>query len=273
MKKVLKLIYQSIPFKKQMFIFLKKIWTPKESLYMHLHFKESFEVPVSSDKNFKIYNTTSIENEIFWEGLNGKWEKESLKLWQKLCLDANCIFDIGANTGVYSLVAKTINPSAKVFAFEPHPLFFDMLEQNIKINSFDIASYKKAISNIDGDLVIEDYSGAIPVINVSATTLDTFILENQLKAVDLLKIDVETHEPEVIKGFLKNLSLHKPTLLIEVLNEEIAKFLNDTFVDMEYLYFNIDEKGLVVQTPKVEKSFHFNYLICKKEVALKIGLI
>ena len=63
------------------------------------------------------------------------------------------------------------------------------------------------------------------------------------------------------------------TLLIEILNEDVAKSINDLIGNIEYLYFNIDERGGVRQTEKIEKSDYYNYLICEASVAKKIGLI
>ena len=58
-----------------------------------------------------------------------------------------------------------------------------------------------------------------------------------------------------------------------MLNNQVADFLNNSFKNMEYLYFNIDESGKVLQTSKIEKSISFNYLVCSKEIAAKIKLI
>ena len=60
-----------------------------------------------------------LENEIFWSGLTNGWEKISTRLWIELSKNSKVIFDIGANTGIYSLVSKSINPTSQVFAFEP----------------------------------------------------------------------------------------------------------------------------------------------------------
>src|SRR6188768_328627 len=173
MKQILKTIYTLIPFKRELYGLLKIFWTPKESIYKHLHFKEPYTVRVDKNRKFKIHNGNQIENEIFWEGLTGKWESESMKLWLQLCEFSNCIFDVGANTGVYALVAKTVNPKAAVYAFEPHPMFYTMLQRNVQLNNYDIKSYQKAVSNFDGNLSIEDYSGSSPSISVEAITLDT----------------------------------------------------------------------------------------------------
>ena len=57
------------------------------------------------------------------------------------------IFDVGANTGIYSLVAKTLNKEAKVFAFEPSSKLSKSLNKNNQINNYDIICEKIALSN------------------------------------------------------------------------------------------------------------------------------
>lgn len=272
-KKILKYAYKTTPFKKQFFLIVRKFWKPKEKIYRHLYFSEAFKVRIEKDKSFWLYNGTIIENEIFWNGLMGKWEKESLKLWLKLSKISEHIIDVGANNGVYGLVAKAVNPKSEVYCFEPHPVFFKNLENNIKRNNFNIRALQSAVSDVNGNLKIEDYSGVTSSIEVDSITLDTFIQNNNIDSVNLLKIDVETFEPQVIMGFGENLAKSRPTLLIEILNVEAAGRINDLVKDLGYLYFNINEENGFRQTKKIEKSDHYNYLICQPNIAKEIGLI
>jgi FkbM family methyltransferase len=273
MKKLIKRIYNIIPFKQEIFSALKFFWKPKEGIFKHLHFNGIITVNVSETKCFKInHHGFHIENEIFWVGLKSCWEKESMKLWINLCKESNTIIDIGANTGIYSLVAKTINPNAKVYSFEPQPLLYTYLHQNIILNNFDIVPIKKAASNKDGIDIIDDFVSGFS-LPVETLCLKTFIEQNKLEKLDLIKIDVETHEPEVLEGFSEYLFRFKPTLLIEILNNHIAEKVYNSVKNLDYLYFNIDEKGTVRQTEKIEKSDYYNYLLCNSAIATKIGLI
>lgn len=181
-KKIFKGFYNFIPFKQQIFSILKIFWTPPESIFKHLHFKGKFKVKINQSKSFMLNHFgLQCENEIFWMGWKHNWEKESIKVWGKLCKDSQIILDIGANTGIYSLVAKTINPNSKVYAFEPELFFYDMLQKNNSLNNFDIQSYPKAISNYDGDIIIEAFSGQSKSFTVESITLDTFIKQNEIK--------------------------------------------------------------------------------------------
>lgn len=109
LRSTFRLIYSKIPLKKHVFLLVKKFWKPKDEIYKHLHFTSAFKVDISKKTSFKIHNGTYIENEIFWNGLFGKWEKQSMSLWVSLSKSSNTILDIGANNGIYALVAKSIN--------------------------------------------------------------------------------------------------------------------------------------------------------------------
>jgi FkbM family methyltransferase len=290
MKALFKKTYNLLPFKKELFSLLKSVWTPSESIYRHLHFKDVFTVKIDSTNKFKMkHYGFQLENAIFWSGLTEGWEKESIKLWIALCKDAEVIVDVGANTGVYSLVAKTIKPSASVFAFEPVKRVYQKLRENITLNNLDIKTYERAISNANGTATIYDidsahtysvtvnknmYSNDTKVIEsvIQTSTLDTFIKENNIPKIDLIKIDVETHEAEVLEGFSEYLKAFKPTMLIEILTDEIGYKIESQVKNLNYLYFNIDELGSVRQVSTLTKSDYYNYLFCTAEVAKKLNL-
>lgn len=59
-----------------------------------------------------------IANKLYYCGLKG-YEYETIKIWIELVKKSEVIFDIGAYTGLYSLIAALINNKARVFAFEP----------------------------------------------------------------------------------------------------------------------------------------------------------
>ncbi|WP_018342191.1 FkbM family methyltransferase [Cytophaga aurantiaca] len=290
MKKFFKSIYRALPFKKEAFTLLKYVWTPSESIYRHLYFKDVFTVKIDSSKKFKIkHYGFQLENAIFWSGLTEGWEKESIKLWIKLCEDSDVIVDIGANTGVYALVAKTVNPSSRVYAFEPVARVYQKLRENIELNAFDIHAYEQAASNFNGTATIYDtdsehtysvtvnknmFSSETTVVSttIETITLDAFIKNSKIEKIDLIKIDVETHEAEVLEGYSEFLSVHKPTMLIEILTDEIGEKVEALVKDLNYLYFNIDELGSVRHVTSLSKSDYYNYLFCSPATADKLNL-
>jgi len=289
-KKILKIVYASLPFKKELFTIIKKTIRPSQNLYKHLYFKGVFNVSVDHT-SFKIrHYGFEIENEIFWRGLENGWEKISVSLWINLCKEANTIIDIGANTGVYSLIASAVKPAAQVIALEPVTRVFEKLQANNKLNHFNINCLPLAASDKNGVAKIFDVPGEhvysvtvntnvhqsnVHVIEteIRTITLDTIAETFSLSKIDLIKIDVETHEPEVLKGYEKYLSVHKPTILIEVLTDEVAAKVNNLLQGMGYLFFNINESTGIQQTERIHKSDYFNYLVCSPSIARSLKLV
>lgn len=290
MRKSLKYIYKLIPFKKQLFIALRCFWKPKERIYKHLHFIGVIKLKINSQQKFKIkHYGFQVENDLFWSGLPGNWEKKSLQLWINLCKESNVILDIGANTGIYALIAKTINPNAKVYAFEPVKRVYEKLTYNNSLNNYDISCIECALSNSDGTAIIYDtnaehtYSVTVNK-NLNTTDLNTFETKIQTKKlstfieketiskIDLIKIDVESHEPEVLEGMGEYLEKMRPTVLIEILNNEIGTHVQKYFENKGYLYFKIDGEVFKTNEIRIEKNY-CNYLICTQETAKNLNLL
>ena len=157
LSKTAKVLYSSIPFKKQLFSALKLFWKPDEKVFRHLHFKGVFKVKLDESHAFKLrHYAFQIENEIFLGGIRGGWEKTSIDLWIKLCKNANVVFDIGANTGVLALIAKTMNPNSLVYAIEPIKRVYEKLVANVDLNNYEIRTFEKAASNRNGSAIVFD---------------------------------------------------------------------------------------------------------------------
>ena len=138
--------------------------------------------------------------------------------------------DIGANIGNH---ARAFSPHfEKVYAFEPNPLTFALLNFNVKtfsnIETFAIALSDKADKqpfSIDmhnsGKSKLTDSSvpEASDVI-VNTTTLDEFMGARESR-ISLIKLDVEGHEPRVLQGAKHCINTHKPIIMTELLEEQI----------------------------------------------------
>ena len=286
-------VWKVLPFKRGMALFLRHFSIVRNKLYKDLRFKGEFRIRVG-DSNFKIYHHyyTSLENEIFWQGLETGWEAKTISLWAKVAKNSMCIFDVGANTGIFSLCAKAVNPKAQVYAFEPSRSTFKKLQKNVLINNFDIATNELAISKEKGIATFYDYdlphqySASLnrsmqndrkdfpsKEYDVDITTLDDFIDEHKINRIDLIKIDVEKHETEVLEGFKRHLEVYSPVVFIEVLDDKIGEQVQRIFEPYDYLFFNISLDTEPVQTKDIKHLKSDNYLLCQKETAKELGLL
>jgi FkbM family methyltransferase len=138
-------------------------------------------------------------------------------------LDDPVILDIGANEGAYSKLLLSINPQAKILAFEPNPETYARLRQNLahtsaetyvygfsdKQESVELWDYSAGVSTSHATLyreVIEDIQNEESKhTTIELLKLDDFIEKNLhhdylTGGIDLLKIDTEGHELAVLKG-------------------------------------------------------------------------
>jgi len=140
---------------------------------------------------------------------------------------AKLVVDIGANEGFYTLKIKENNPHCRVIAVEPNPYVFEILKKNVDSNRLEgVTIVNKAISSGDGAMRMEIIKeiGAIGArdlgianrpwlknefvekVTVPAVTLGTFCREYDIKAIDILKIDVEGMEAEILESASKLLT-------------------------------------------------------------------
>lgn len=289
MKKILKLIYKKVPFKKNIFSFVKIFYIPPKSIFKHLSFKGAFRVLMNNDVSVMLMNNySSMENELFWLGFGGLHERISMEYWLKLAKYSNTILDIGAYHGIYALAAKSANKNAAVYAFEPVPQNFNIMKQNIEFNNFDIYSNQCGISDHDGTAVFcgDNFTSATTgslnksnfvdkphqEIRVQIRSIASFIKEHRIKKIDLIKIDVEGHEYEVILGMKEYLKTMRPQLLIEITSSESAEKLKPLLEGIGYHYFDVDEVNKPRLLPTLQKSSDVNLLIFTHDMAAKLDL-
>ena len=290
MRNGLRALYAAVPFKREIFLGLRLLPIPPR-VYRHLHFRGTFTVGIPhSPRRFRMaHYGYELENELFWGGLYGNYERESMRVWVALCSRAHSIVDVGANTGVFSLVAKAVNPNALVTAFEPVQRIYEKLLENARVNGFDIQAHMVALSDRTGegfyfDTMTEHAYSVTVNKNIlepgvpgekralRTITLDDFIRQNGVDRIELMKIDVETHEPEVLDGFRGHLDRFHPDMLIEVLDESIAARLNGLLAGRNYLFYDVNETSGLRSIPTVEKSSERNILACSRETAHALGL-
>jgi FkbM family methyltransferase len=137
--------------------------------------------------------------------------------------------DVGANFGVYTLVAsRLIGETGRVLAFEPTAQSFAILRQNIELNRFsNVDAFQVALAEARGKAWLN--YGWDPVGNwlgkdlrsgnggeeVRTESLDQILEENGIDHVDAIKIDVEGAEELVLLGAARCLARHRPIVIFE----------------------------------------------------------
>lgn len=156
----------------------------------------------------------------------GVWEPFETDLLRRQLRPGDRVLDVGANIGYFSLVsAACVGEQGKVYAFEPEPQNFALLEENIDLNGYRgrITPCRAALAakagtgvlyispdNLGDHQLHEEAPGRdrIPVaLKVGA---DWF--RGREERLDLVKVDVQGAEHAVIEGLFPLLSASGPKL-------------------------------------------------------------
>lgn len=133
-------------------------------------------------------------------------------------LEKGVILDVGANVGHYSIMLRKNKVTLPVYAFEPHPVAFNHLQQAAR--QYDFTPVPHGAGHEVATAVIYDYANnggsehasmyqevitglrqqAADAVNIALTTVDDFAADNQIREIALLKIDTEGNELNVLKG-------------------------------------------------------------------------
>jgi FkbM family methyltransferase len=191
-----------------------------------------------------------LDQELFWYGFS-RWEHATIKLYAQLAASARVTLDIGANSGIYSMIACAVNPSGRVIAFEPVPNTHALLKKNLEINSLTGRCLVHAIA-------LGDSAGVTEITVPEDTSMATMAggregqrFEIRVEAgdslvppgtgVDLIKIDVEGFEAKALTGLSRVLAESKPAIIFEVWKSDVGAELEALLVPLGYTFYRIDD--------------------------------
>jgi FkbM family methyltransferase len=158
-------------------------------------------------------------------------------------------YDIGANIGLFSLLAaRIVGKEGRVVAFEADPEVAVRLREHVARNAFSwITVEEKAVWSKPGPAFFARTdpaaspdrglghivsSGAGDAIQVSAVSLDDYARAQATP--DFLKCDVEGAEVEVFRGARQLLKEKRPVIICEMHSEENQRALLEEFSQFGY---------------------------------------
>lgn len=160
----------------------------------------------------------------------GSYEERGLRFLESYLRPGDVFLDVGANIGLYSLVAaQRVGPLGRVCAFEPVPATAARLRQQLALNDLaNITVEELAVGNAPGPVALYlppagnsgmaslyAYTNELrPPISVAATTLDAYT--SGWPAVRLIKMDIEGAEWLALQGMTHLLATQRPALLLEL---------------------------------------------------------
>lgn len=173
---------------------------------------------------------------------SGSYEPDSLLYWARSIKPDTVVVDVGSYTGLFAIIAAM--RGARVTALEPMPANAWRTRVNAGMNKVQVTVLAVAASDYEGTATLH-YNPKVPLTTgasledklpnhrdkmvVRCITIDSLGLEN----VSAMKIDVEWHEPCVIRGAMQTISRDRPSLLIETLDNDMRDRILDLLPSYE----------------------------------------
>jgi FkbM family methyltransferase len=145
------------------------------------------------------------------------YEYNEFALMSEILKPDSVFIDIGGNMGIYSfMAAKNINQTGRILSFEPNPVMVERFQFNRMINGLDrlieiypigIADKESTISlslpgkNMGGASIVVEH-GEDHVMIKCRPLLDV-LGEQNIRQIDVLKIDIEKADSLALKPFLE----------------------------------------------------------------------
>jgi FkbM family methyltransferase len=199
----------------------------------------------------------------------GEYEPDLSRLFPTVVKPGDTVFDVGANAGYFSLLARDLGADA--VAFEPNPVALALIRRSLAADASRFTVIASACSDRDGTVTLYPHSldstGMSSVtkpgtcaVRVTTVTLDRFA-ESRGLTPTLLKIDVEGHELAVIAGAERILRTARPLAIVETAFRETF----DVMSRLGYEPYRITPAGGLVPHPGVIPSGYENVCFAPRE--------
>lgn len=226
-----------------------------------------------------------VAKELYWgRGQRPRPEDQlALDTFAVLARDAQLVLDVGAYTGIFSLLAARVSPAAQVHAFEVVPDVAQAALHNMAANDLSerVAVHARGIGK-DGDTVqIATGSGgsALPDfystkehfadgVTVDVSSLDAVANGLTTPPPAAVKIDVEGTEDTVLLHAQSFLGSHRPDILCEILaGVADTEAVQAALAPHGYRYFRVEEHALAPHSELVASERYRDWLFTTRSDA------
>lgn len=129
--------------------------------------------------------------------------------------------DVGANVGVMAFqAARLVGETGRVIAFEPDPANAALFLQGVVANRFDqVLLLPLALSDRRAVFALQGGSNAYLVAAGATDVMAQAVPGDEILGgeprIDMIKLDIEGHEPQALRGLARTLARHRPLVLCE----------------------------------------------------------
>ena len=196
---------------------------------------------------------------------------------------AGLFLDIGANNGLYSILAAKTRDDAAVLAFEPYRPVADILRSNLRANNLTgrVEVHEIALSDDGGTIPLYTPDPGHGLVETSASLEANFkpgsaqIMVERARLDDLavpgrvavMKVDIEGHEAAFFRGARCLIERDRPIIFAEMLEGAEPSFpgVSAQFLALDYLLFRLRPSCVIAVDAIVYDPLAWNYGLIPRE--------
>ncbi|ADE04550.1 FkbM family methyltransferase [Haloferax volcanii] len=198
------------------------------------------------------FTVQSVEE--IWRIRDLRGEQDVIRLLLEEAEEDDVLWDVGSNIGTHACICST---KANVFAFEPNPDTFDRLTENSDRAPGTVIPLRYGLSSSSGDISFEPSpiaaNGTHKVSTEGSMTIktisgDELVESGEVPKPNVVKVDVEGHELEVLKGMtnaLQSVNFVIVEIHAGVDPKDVTKLLSEAKLSTEITKLNRDEDFVI----------------------------
>ena len=181
--------------------------------------------PIKVHGTLMLYHKLDPRRSLGWLYMTD-YEPATTELFHEMVRPGMAVADVGAQIGYYTLLAaKLAGAAGHVYAFEPEPSVYRILEANARMNGFagSVETINAAVGDterrarlfqlgVGGSLF--QAQGTVGTVEVDVTSLDKFFADRGWPPLHLVKVDTEGAEPLVLRGMRQLVQRHPDLMLV-----------------------------------------------------------
>jgi FkbM family methyltransferase len=153
----------------------------------------------------------------------GRYEPATLAFLARTLPPGGVFFDVGAHIGLISLALARARRDAQVHCFEPDPATVARLKENLRapedkrvtVVHTGVGEAHGVARLVGGGSMLAHVVAGGGGVEIPMLRLDDYVVEQDLRRVDLIKLDAEGHELQVLRGSEGLIRRFHPTIVCE----------------------------------------------------------
>lgn len=194
----------------------------------------------SSALSFRQHLTYSAH---FYKAVFKQYHMALRPIFERFISENSTVIDVGAQAGQFTKHFAALAPKGRVYSFEPSEYALRILSTMVRLRRLrNVTIIPNGLSDQPGEAVLTSpvkKSGSIGfglshlgrhegdqpgyATTVSLTTLDMFVTEHRIQALDFIKVDIEGWEVHMLQGGIHTLERFHPPMLLEVCKTFLAR--------------------------------------------------